>query len=70
MNVTKPASWDRNLGNREVKVLENFTPLAVKTASGPGGDIFGEARQNKGSKNQPQGRMNTRERDIVSTQLY
>ena len=65
MNVTEPASWDRNLRNRGLKVLENLTLLTVQTASGPVGDILGEARPNEGTRKQSPGRMNTRVRDDV-----
>ena len=50
VNVAEPASWDRNLRNRGLNVLENFTSLKVQTASGPVGNILGETRPNNGTE--------------------
>ena len=50
-----------------MNVLENLTPLAAKTASGPVREILGEARPHEGSRNQSLGRINTRMRDVVQS---
>ena len=67
MNVTEPLSWDRNLRNRDVNMLENLTLLTVQTTSGPVGDILGESRPNKGTRNQSLARTNTRVRDVLES---
>ena len=65
VNVAEPASQNRNPRNRELNMLKNFTPFAVKIASGPVKNILGEVRPNNGSRNQSLGRTNTRVRDVV-----
>ena len=65
VNAAEPASWDRNLRNRGLNMLENLTPLTVQTVSGPVGDILREANPNEGTKNQSPGRTNTRVRDVL-----
>ena len=67
VNVIEPSSWDRNLRNRELNMLENLTPLTMQTTSGPVGVILGEPRPNKGTRNQSLGRTNTRVRDAVES---
>ena len=47
VNVTEPSSRNRNMRNRQVNMLLNLTPLTVQTASGPVGDILGEAIPDK-----------------------
>ena len=48
-------------------MLENLTVWAVKTASGPVRDIFGEASPFEVSRNQSLGRTNTKVRDVVQS---
>ena len=47
VNVTEPSSKNMKMRNRQVNMLLNLTPLTVKIASGPVGDILGEGRPDK-----------------------
>ena len=59
MNEAESLSWDWDLRDKGLNMLENFTPLAVQAASSLVGDIFGEARPDKGSRNISPGRLDT-----------
>ena len=67
MDVGESPSKDRNLRNSSIKVLLNFTPLALNTGSGPGRDNFRETSPAKRSQDQPTGRTNPRVREVVKS---